>query len=138
MFWALDLLTSFPDAYFVFVSRDPRDIVASLLRQWWGPSDVGSCIEYYRMRHHKWQQIRTEIHAQHLDSRLIEVRFEELVEKPVQTLDRIFDRFGLKPIRLSIDATRAHIGQWKTQFDDEQRRQLNEELHHELVECRYA
>lgn len=138
MFWAADMLTSFPNAHFLFVRRDPRDVVTSLLRQWWGPDDVEGCVEYYRARHNAWRQMSADIHRRQLDSRMTEVRFEALVENTEPTLTRVFDRLGLQPTHVSIDPTCAHIGQWEHQLDDAQKRHLCAALRDELIELGYT
>ena len=45
---ASQLLDCFRNGYFVYVYRDPRDVLASLLPLWWGPDSLTERIEYYK------------------------------------------------------------------------------------------
>lgn len=76
------------DVKFVFVYRDPRDIVASSLSQPWAPSDVRQCCEIVRNS--------LESAATCLKSGDMIVKLDEFIEKPEQILGKVEDHCSLE------------------------------------------
>ena len=108
MFWAAEILQTFPTSHFVYIARDPRDVVASLIQRWWAPAGLTECIDYCKKRLQKWQQARQAIVQQNLGTRLIEVRFEDLVADPTATLGKVFTQLRVEPRQLWVDRSKAN------------------------------
>ena len=90
----------FPESKFIVIVRDGRDVAMSLLAKPWGPSNVASCARY-------WVRCveRRPIYDQLLTSnRLVEIRYEELLERPEQELGRVLDCLEVTEDRESIIA----------------------------------
>jgi sulfotransferase family protein len=75
-----------PEARFIHLIRDGRDVAASLRRQWFAPGrDMASLARY-------WSDRVTEARRQDLGSdRYLEIRYEALVGSPEATLRKICD-----------------------------------------------
>ena len=89
----------FPRARFIHVVRDGRDVAASLLRrEWVDPStgetvwccqDASSAAQYWR---HVVGTIREQAEA--VAGRYLEIRYEDLIASPEQTLHRVLAFMG--------------------------------------------
>ncbi|MEQ1501518.1 MAG: sulfotransferase [Myxococcota bacterium] len=130
-----ELDRAFPDARYIHVVRDPRDVVQSALDVWFGGNTALTAAE-------EWiERVGAGLAAQHLvGDRLLLVRFEDLLRDPAATTARIArfldveDRF--RPNDTSGDAAevagQAHlarvgrpldpsvIGKWRTALDRDQ------------------
>ncbi len=84
----------FPDADFVHVIRDGRDVVASLLTMDWTDTRTGKPMEMTRnpaiaaatWAHH----VTTGLNARDAGIRVFEIRYENLVANPREALGRLF------------------------------------------------
>ena len=97
------ILRAFPEACFIHVARNPYTVHSSTVRlfqkfherfamQRWTPADVESSVsQRYELLMRQYFRDRDLIPA----SRLIEVRHEELVDDPINTLERVYDQFRL-------------------------------------------
>lgn len=135
--WASQLLRSFENSIFIYIYRDPRDVIASLIPLWWGPNTVEEGIKYYKHNQKRWKASQRMIIEQDLEDRLFVIKFEELIKSRGKNLQPIFEMLGIQPIDLSITDKKANIGRWKKQFNHEERKMLNESLKDELLEQGY-
>jgi len=81
----------YPRAKYVHIIRDGRDVAMSIVRQWWGANNFLSAIRY-------WQSCITLATRQLRmlpDNQFVEVRFEDLVDRPKAELERICDLLGI-------------------------------------------
>jgi len=97
------LLRVFPGARFVMLHRDPRDVVASVLAmaqtsnrswctlQWPQAAEPGDFVEDCAIRH---RACRDGVRAIPPD-RLVEIRYEDLIDDRAGTLARVYDGLGL-------------------------------------------
>lgn len=89
----VDLLADlFPEAVFIHLIRDGRDVVMSMLDQSWGPSRLPDAAAL-------WKRLVMEgrCAGQRLGpERYCEVRYEDLVASPGSTLDRLCGWIGLE------------------------------------------
>ncbi len=82
----LDILSKvFPDAQFIHIIRDGRDVAGSVIKMPWGPSDVIEAAEWWN--NHVWVAHR--MGAVLGEKRYIEVFYEKLVENPEKELKRL-------------------------------------------------
>ena len=81
----------YPDARFVHIVRDGRDVVRSLVAQPWGPASVREAAE-------EWRDSVTagRAAASSLGDRLLEVRYEEMLADPRAGVARLYAHLGLE------------------------------------------
>lgn len=105
------LLATWPEARLVHVVRDPRDVVASLRRQDWAPSRVARAASVVNAVLARWERVREQIPAK----RVMEVRFEDFIARPVESLSRILAFTGdcSSAQAVAIDLSRHNIGRWR-------------------------
>jgi hypothetical protein len=113
------LLDVWPDARFIHLVRDGRDVCASWLRLGWeGNAYHGA--RSWRSRLREWEDV-----VPRLDGRFVEIRFEDLLARPRPVLHRICEFLGLsfEPAMLEYhrDTTYAPLdpgqsGKWRRQL----------------------
>lgn len=79
------LFEDFPHARVVHIVRDPRDTVASLVRMPWAPGSPFLAAHYYRLQVEQAAPFR---------DRMLEVRLEDLVARPRETMARVLEYVG--------------------------------------------
>ena len=75
----------FPDARFIHLLRDPRDVARSSIGMGWA-GHVYHGVNHWIDTERSWDKLVRDLDP----SRWIEVRYEDLVRKPRETLERIF------------------------------------------------
>jgi hypothetical protein len=75
----------FPNAKYIHIVRDGRDVAISLMQQWWGPNDFASALHYWTTRVDAARKMLAMLPS----GRVLQVRFEDLVADPKATLREI-------------------------------------------------
>lgn len=81
----------FPEARFIHVIRDGRDVALSLLELEWGPSSVAQAAIYWRDRVSTGRR-----DGSSLGDRYLEVRYEHLVAQPNEVIGEVCDFVDLE------------------------------------------
>jgi hypothetical protein len=88
----LDVINDlFPNARFVHIVRDGRDVARSLVGMWWGPNDFVSALEYWARR----VELGTKMLNMLPSERRMQIRYEDLVTSPQKELVRITEFLGI-------------------------------------------
>lgn len=90
----------FPDAKYIHIIRDGRDVASSIVQQWWGPTDFVTALRY-------WERTITTCRKQLdmlPDGNFYEIRFEDLVRDPAVVLQSVLDFLGHEFSHTIIDA----------------------------------
>jgi hypothetical protein len=92
----------FPNARYIHLIRDGRDVALSLMEKTWGPGDLVSSLEYWA------RQISCARRMLYMlpDHKYMEVRFEELVANPEVELRRVTQFLGIEFEPAMLDAYR--------------------------------
>lgn len=110
------LAREFPDAKFIHIARDPRNLFPSTCRLWRGLDEVQGLQKPNHQQLESYvieclQRMYKAFHRQRAtidSSRIVDVRYEDLIAEPVQTLCRIY-----QTLRLSdFDSARPAIEEW--------------------------
>lgn len=81
-----------PEAVFVHVIRDGRDVALSFLEREWGPKTIEEAARRWRKRVKSGRRAGSA-----LGSRYLEVRYERLVADPAAELERVCAHLDLEP-----------------------------------------
>ncbi len=137
-----DLDALFPDAQYLYVVRDGRDVALSNFDVFFGAKNaVKAAVEW---RH----AVRTaDRFFNKIPERVIEVRYEDFLEDPVRemirlkTFLRIDDADGKVEARfradISSDLVAANYNKWKTMFSAKQKRNFERVAQSELINKGY-
>lgn len=77
----------FPDAKYIFIVRDGRDVALSLLKKEWGPNNVYACAEYWKSLNQE-QPILTELRRK---GQLLELRYEDLLDETEKHVKQFYE-----------------------------------------------
>lgn len=110
------LAKEFPDAKFIHITRNPRELFPSTVRLWKGLDEVQAMqspnehdveeyvVECFRRMYASFHRDRDQIPA----NRIIDIRYEDLIADPVGMLERIYQTLHLS----DFETIRADIQQW--------------------------
>jgi hypothetical protein len=104
----------YPDAKYIGVVRDGRDVALSLLEKPWGPNNVYACARYWAQCHRETPALG----ALRARGALLEVRYETLLQEPEATIDRLYGFLGEacppdQLQRLCRVLRRSNAGRWR-------------------------
>jgi hypothetical protein len=124
----------FPEAKFVHVYRDPRDVVASLMGQNWMPDDVLKVIKIYQ------DLITNILEKTEARSDCYPLKFEALVENRESELLGLCAHLELDYVDTMgvFHLNRANIGRFRHEFDQKTVQMLNEMLAPQLEVLGYV
>jgi len=123
------LAKEFPDAKFIHITRDPRDLFPSTCRLWRGLDEVQALhtpnhqqlesyvVQCLQRMYAAFHQQRDSIDA----TRMVDIRYEDLTRDPVQTLRHIYETLRLSDFG-SVEPT---LQQWV----DQEHRQYKRNQH---------
>jgi hypothetical protein len=86
-----ELSDMFPEARFVHLVRDGRDVALSIREMSWGPSRIPALAEFWAKRIRAGRRAGARLG----DRRYLELRYEDLVEDPSRELKRVSDFLDL-------------------------------------------
>ena len=111
--WMPLLLELFPNAKFIHVYRDGRDVALSWLRTRWDPGNLYVAARLWKRRVRRGRQIGATLPR----STYLEVRYETLLAQPRETMQQVcdfvgepFDEVVLRPSRLVLSSVRRDTG----------------------------
>ncbi len=117
------LLNMLPNARLIHIIRDPRDVVASLVKQNWAPDDTKQAIRFYISIINRWFEV-----IQKLDpAAFIQIKLENLIENPEKEIRKMCLVSGIdfESEMLGVELLKSSIGRWKNEFTKSQIDDLN-------------
>lgn len=117
------LLFILPNSKLIHIYRDPRDVVASLIKAKWAPSNVFKAIEFYKSSIDLWFIVKRKVPK----NKIIEIKFEDLIYNSEYTLKNISKYLNIKWDNnlLNVNLNLHNIGRWKNDFDNNIHSEIN-------------
>ena len=115
---ARDILSIIPRACFIFIRRNPLDVVRSFTEQRWMPDDVKECYNCYQKLINRWKTQK-----QHLPgTRFVEIHFEDLIKKPKMVFDDVYEKTGIKlhDTEQILSRDKTHNNLWELTFTQDE------------------
>ncbi|MCK7544036.1 sulfotransferase [Marinobacter bryozoorum] len=81
------IIELFPEAKFLFIVRDGRDVALSLLRKSWGPNNFLTCGEYWSRLNDNFLNVKDKIPP----GSLFELKYEEVLTDPERHIKAVYD-----------------------------------------------
>lgn len=126
LLYADDLLDLCPGARLIHMVRNPLDVISSLKHQRWAPSDPIQLCGWYGDLMRQWLKIA----ENSPQSRVIEVKFEDLVQDQKSTTDAIAAFCGLtaNAEMQSLDLSQHNIGRHQHDLSQSEEAAIRERL----------
>ena len=86
------LITLYPEAKYLYIVRDGRDVALSLLKKPWGPNNVYKCAEQWDEANNDAQQIL--LNDLKEKDQILYIKYEKLLEKTEDECRRIYEFLG--------------------------------------------
>lgn len=114
--WHIDVLHRlFPEARFICIYRDGRDVALSVIPLRWGPNNVYACARWWQAAIKTWFEAKKELGNNGMD-----LSYEELTVHPASSLRRIC-RFLELPYEdkmlINYPIKKNNFGKWKDSFN---------------------
>jgi hypothetical protein len=126
LLFARELLELLPDARFIHMVRDPKDVIASLSKQRWTPKDKIQAARWYKGVINRIDVVKKEMPR----GSVITVDLCDLVDNTEKTLKDVcaFMETTFSDKILDIDLSRSHRGRWKKEFSADELKKVNQIL----------
>lgn len=92
LFFVREILEDFPNAQFIFITRDGRDASADYLQSAFGPTNIFCAAEVWKMCQNAVKPWREKLDS----SQWMDVKYETLVREPEKILKQVCDFLGEK------------------------------------------
>jgi hypothetical protein len=135
------LLRVWPDALFVHIRRDPRDVAPSVVRMGWS-GNVWAGVRRWIETDRLWSTMKESLDP----TQYIELRFEDLVRDPERVLNEVCEFLGVsyEPEMLEIDKDTSYsppgpniASDWRTKLSRREIRLVETRVGDRLVDCGY-
>ncbi len=119
----------YPDCQVVAIIRDGRDVAASFVEQTFGPNEILESLREWGRRSLRMHQAVQRCHpgriltVDMLD--MVQNAREESLEQVCSFLNIPLDPGMMEWFADNVSVDRAHVGRWRTQFDDETTEKIN-------------
>jgi len=118
LLFARELLDLLPEAKFIHMVREPLDVIASLSKQRWAPTDKVNTAKWYRETISKIEVVKQTIPRKSL----MVVDLYELVDDRERVLKELCEFLGISfsGKMLGVDLSKSNRGRWKDEFTDDE------------------
>ena len=118
--FAKGILEILPEAKFLHVARDPRDVVSSFCNSNWAPTNKKQSALYFKDIMERWFVVRDSIP---IDCHY-EIKLEDLVNKSEATINNVCEFMGLEfeHDMLNVDLSKSNIGRWEKEFTQSEKK----------------
>lgn len=126
LLFAREILELLPDAKFIHMTRDARDVISSLSKQRWTPKDKIKAAKWYKAVINQIDIIKKELPP---DS-VITVDLYDLIDEPEKILKSICRFIGISfsDKMLDIDLSRSNRYRWKKDYSPDELSLINQIL----------
>jgi hypothetical protein len=114
LYYVREILEDFPDARFVHLIRDGRDVAVEQIRSAFGPTNVFTAAGIWKRTHEAAARWRAELGA----DQWLDVRYETLVAEPEREVRRVLDFLGEAYESATLEFHRGEIAQRRAQTRD--------------------
>ena len=134
--FANDIKKLVPNSKLINMIRDPRDVIASFVKQRWCPSTLRDAIKMYKSIINRWLNIEKQLSNSYYKT----IKLEDLVLDKIDTLKDIAEFLGVnfENSMLDIDTSLSNSGRWQNEFDKNEKKIIESELTSLIKKLGYA
>jgi len=115
------IIDLFPEAKFLYIIRDGRDVALSLLEKIWGPGNTYACAEYW----HHLNAPNARLQKMQAEGKLFVLRYEDLLDDCANVVRQIYGFVGHEADDDSIERHAATVipgnyDKWRTKMSPKQ------------------
>lgn len=124
--FAEEIFKILPNTHLIHIVRDPRDVVASLAKQRWAPSDIETAIHFYTATMDQCIKNTKDLS----EDQLTVIKLEELCHKPSSVLSNLCSKINIEVTEemLAIKLNKANSGRWVQEIPKNMHEKVNSEL----------
>ena len=137
--WSLlhahDLLKLVPQGKIIHVIRDPRDVISSLLKQRWTPSDLDQTLIWYKSVMATWKTQKSKL----MDGQFMEIKLEEIISNTEDVMQSTCAFVGLEyeEAMIQVDLSKSNSGRFRTELSSDDIINVEDALSEILSEYQY-
>ncbi len=133
--YARELFKILPQARLIHLVRDPRDVIASFIKQKWCPDNLEDAISYYKSIISRWFEIEKTLDPE----KFLVVKFEDMISNPEKVVSEMcsFVKLDFEKEMLTLDLSGGNVGRWKTTFDSDDSGIFKNKLDEIIVKLKY-
>jgi hypothetical protein len=126
LIYAKEILELIPSYKFINVIRDPRDTIASMIKQRWAPHKVIDAIQFYKSIVNSIEKNIAMIPKDNI----LTIQYENLISSPNVIINKILNFMNLKYEELYPESLlhSESIGRWKSELNKEDIKGINYQL----------
>jgi hypothetical protein len=139
--FAKEIHEIFPKSKLIHIYRDPRDVTVSFTKQRWAPNELHKATMYYKSLMWQWFKIKKQLNP----SSYIEVKFEDLIDNPLEIMDYLCKSCNMGVIYHTKTIgeytkklyPKSHIGRWEKDISVPDQQSLDSSLSFYIKELGY-
>ena len=124
-----------PHSNLIHIYRQPQDVIASLGKQKWAPSELSETIKWYKSTLQRWEHVKAKLPKDYY----LEIKFEDFINDFEATMNIIssFSGVDFNDINNTVDLSKHNIGRWENDFTNVEKKLLDRELRAEIKSLNY-
>lgn len=135
LIYAYNIIELIPEAKFIHVYRDIRDVLASTKKMLWGNSDLKKISPWLKAMMKHWISIKSTLS----ENQYYEIGMEKLIQNPRKEIENIcsFLNIDYEDDIVNIDLSKGHIGRYKKELSGQEIRFIDHEFEHIMDHYNY-
>lgn len=105
------VFAALPETRYIHIFRDGRDVWCSSKKYWWGPKTMEDCAAWWSESLHVSELIKTTF-----PGKILEVKYESLLDDPDARLEEIFSFLGLDPEPVAYPLSSSSMGRHREEM----------------------
>jgi hypothetical protein len=124
--FAGSLLEMLPNARLIHIIRDPRDVVASFVKQNWAPDNLDQAIAFYLSIINRWFEVEAKLDPK----QFLLIKLEDLSTSPEAEIRKMcaFSQIDFETSMLEVDLSASNAGRWQKEFSGAEIEKLERSL----------
>jgi hypothetical protein len=135
LLYSRDLLKLVPGGKILHIIRDPRDVISSLLKQRWTPSDLDQILNWYLSLMDTWKNEKAKLKK----DQFREIKLENIISNTNEVIQSTCNFIGLEyeEKMTHLDLSKANSGRYKDELSKDEIKKVEDSLSEIILEYNY-